>query len=762
MNACRRLGIFCGLASAALLTLSADLFAVDVACPGADLPVVVPPQSPAAVVTAGRELAEYLGKVTGRPIAVVDAPPATGGAVYLGDSAFARSKGIDCGKLAPEEWLLREVDGNLVIGGGSPRGTLYGVYHFLEDEVGVLWLTPADEYVPRRERVSFAGERRGKPAFRYREIYFVAGTGAEAFLARNRMCSRLPQYGGTMVNGGARGNHTMYCNLGGPDEIRKLFAVHPDYFPLVDGKRYLDAERADRSAQSQLCLTSPGLRKLWVERLRGYVRKERAVAKEKGLTPPINYMIDQNDCADGFCRCPSCAAIIEREGSVAGLLLDFVNHVADELKDEAPEAIFRMLAYCSTEKPPKFLKARDNVGVRLCDTTSNVLKPWTDPENAPHYDNLVAWGKCCKNVAMWDYQITFGSPSSRDYPTSTTRTIATDMKTLFDNSGDGVFFEHENPVGANLRDLKVWLECKYAENPNLDYGTMLKKFTDAYYGAAGSAVRAYVRLLEKVSAGARITFYPVVRHYDFLDEKAIALAYKVFDRGFAAVKGDETLTRRLEYARLSLDRLAVFRGDKSREQDYLATFRRERERRGITDKSENPEQFVRVAAHYRVPVPPEFAAVPADRLFLFNANNGDSTFLGGRMTSVEDFSSAVCECARLRTEFLPEKAKAEAVWPYRGRIVGVFPSGDASFTMTGEPPHDRMPYTWYKLAEGVKLGKDSVVELFSGYRYPLAGVVRDNTELGSRYTVWISFRKGGIWHFVDRLAVVKESPVGAD
>ena len=36
------------------------------------------------------------------------------------------------------------------------------------------------------------------------------------------------------------------------------------------------------------------------------------------------------------------------------------------------------------------------------------------------------------------------------------------------------------------------------------------------------------------------------------------------------------------------------------------------------------------------------------------------------------------------------------------------------------------------------------------------------TELGSRYTVWISFRKGGIWHFVDRLAVVKESPVGAD
>ena len=98
------------------------------------------------------------------------------------------------------------------------------------------------------------------------------------------------------------------------EENARLFAEHPDYFPLVDGKRYLDAERANQSAQSQLCLTSPGLRKLWVEKLRGYIRAERKAAKEKGLTPPINYMIDQNDCADGFCRCPACAAIIEREG----------------------------------------------------------------------------------------------------------------------------------------------------------------------------------------------------------------------------------------------------------------------------------------------------------------------------------------------------------------------------------------------------------------------------------------------------------------
>jgi len=741
----------------AVWTASAEA-TVTVAEPGRDLPVVIPAACPVAVRTAADELTNYLHKVTGRRFRLVEENGMLPtGAVYVGDCATAAKKGISSAGFGAEEWRIREVDGNLFIGGGAPRGTLYGVYHFLEDEVGVLWLTPADEYVPTKKTVTFTGERRGKPALRYRELYFIAGTGTEAFIARNRLCSRLPQYGGTMVNGGSRGNHTMYCNLGGPDEIRRLFKEHPEYFPMKDGQRWCDLARADRSAQSQLCLTSPGLRRLWVEKLRAYIRRDYAWAKEHGVTPPINYAIDQNDSADGFCRCPDCAAIIEREGSVSGLLLDFVNSVAGELADEAPDSIFRMLAYVSTEKAPKFLKARDNVGVRLCDTTSNVLKPWTDPENATHYENLKAWGRCCRNVAMWDYQITFGSPSSTAYPTSTARTIATDLKALAANSGDGVFFEHEEPVGGDLRDLKVWLECKYAENPDLDFETMLKKFTDAYYGAGGAAVRAYVRFLEKMSVGHRLTFYPAARHYDFFDDRAVARAYQVFDRGFAAVAGDETLVRRLRSARLSLDKLATFRGDKARTQEYLETFRYEKARRGITDKSEDPERFIRVAAKYKVPVPPEFADVPADRLFLFNANNGDSTVFGRKLTSVEDYASPVGECARLRVEELPQEAQDAAVWPYPCRIFKTFPSGDYAGRMSGAELTDKAPYAWYKAAEGVKLTKESVLELFSAYRYPLGSAVRDNTELGSRYTVWVSFRKAGIWHFFDRLAVIREA-----
>ena len=48
---------------------------------------------------------------------------------------------------------VKTVDGSLVIAGGRPRGVLYGVYHFLEDVVGVRWLSPVAEYVPSRPQL---------------------------------------------------------------------------------------------------------------------------------------------------------------------------------------------------------------------------------------------------------------------------------------------------------------------------------------------------------------------------------------------------------------------------------------------------------------------------------------------------------------------------------------------------------------------------------------------------------------------------------
>ncbi|MBU0607402.1 MAG: hypothetical protein KKI08_05920, partial [Armatimonadetes bacterium] len=92
--------------------------------------------------TAARELAEYLEKVTGAEFRTVEETAAEKPvrAIYLGWTAFAAGEGIDCAKLGAEEWVIKTFGDSLVIAGGRPRGTLYGVYDFLENEAGVRWL----------------------------------------------------------------------------------------------------------------------------------------------------------------------------------------------------------------------------------------------------------------------------------------------------------------------------------------------------------------------------------------------------------------------------------------------------------------------------------------------------------------------------------------------------------------------------------------------------------------------------------------------
>ena len=98
--------------------------------------------------TAADELAGYLGKITGGTFAVVEESAASSGpCLYVGPTAFARAHGLDT-IWGPERWALRSVGSDLVLVGGRPRGTLYAVYHFLEDELGVRWWNTLEEHVP--------------------------------------------------------------------------------------------------------------------------------------------------------------------------------------------------------------------------------------------------------------------------------------------------------------------------------------------------------------------------------------------------------------------------------------------------------------------------------------------------------------------------------------------------------------------------------------------------------------------------------------
>jgi len=502
--------------------------------------------------TAAKELAAYLGAVTGGTFNVVaeSQAAARGTRIFVGPTQFCKALGIDAASFGSEQWLMRTAGEDLVITGGRPRGTLYAVYRFLEDVICVHWWNAYEETVPRQSTLRLdAIDRAGAPVIRYRDIYTLYSNDDGRFAARNRLnrdgdSGISGAYGGDLDYGPPYHVHTFYMYVP-PDTY---FATHPEWFSLVDGRRDAD--------QKQLCLTDTGLRVYFVDRLRTYIEESRAAARQRNEPPPVVFDVSQNDWG-GMCECENCQAIALAEESEAGPLLDFVNYLADAVGQEYPDVYIDTLAYMMTQKPPKSIRPRDNVIIRLCDTGSNFTRPVTDPANQEFHDHLLRWAEIAKNLRIWDYAVTYGPHYGLPMPTA--HTYAPDYRFYAEHHVEGVFTEHEYPILADMRDFKVWMMMKTLEDPYQDYDALVRTFTDGFYGPAGGVIREYLARLEQASQ-AKTSYLsmgasPV--QYRYLDLPFVREAHALFDRAEEVVAGDAVLLRRVRFARLPLDRATI-------------------------------------------------------------------------------------------------------------------------------------------------------------------------------------------------------------
>lgn len=511
--------------------------------------IVVAPDATIAEHHAAAELADYLGRIAGCEFAVAEA--ADGPAVYVGHGDRARQAGIDPDALGDEEWIVRTVGDDLIVVGGHPRGTLYAVYHLLEDVLGVRWWNPWAETVPTRATIELADlDLRGEPVLQYRDIYMIYGNDEGRFAARNRLNRQgdapiHARYGGGMDYGPPYHVHTFYRYIP-PSEY---FEDHPEWFSLIDGERM--AER------HQLCLTNEELRGVFLQKLRENIERTRERAAETGGPPPRVFSVSQNDWY-GQCQCEDCQAIAEREGSEAGTLLDFVNFLAADIADDYPDLYISTLAYQYTQAPPRTIRPRDNVIVRLCDTTSNLVEPTASEANQAFHDFLMSWAQIAPNLRLWEYAITFVDPIGLPLPT--VHTYAPNYRLYAENNVEGVFTELEYPVKTDMRDYKVWMMCKLLEDPWADPDTLATIFTDGFYGAAGPMIREYLALRRDAAAQRRthIGWMASLQSYAaYLTFDVVHEAQSVFDRAEAAVAGDDQLLQRVGHARMSLDRATV-------------------------------------------------------------------------------------------------------------------------------------------------------------------------------------------------------------
>ncbi len=398
--------------------------------------------------------------------------------VAIEDSGFSitlsvdTTLGDDCYRIAGAANVTEEQAGDeyLSIVGGNGRGVFYGVIRFLEEYAGTRFFTyelethTADPVaVPETVLIDY------QPVFEYRYTSWYAMTKDPLFCVKSGMNGNhggiTEEMGGHMSYGSGLGVHTLGW-------LTETTYPYPGYAP-----------------NPCMALDSPEGQ----TNLEKVIKNVRAVLEQD---PTVNIVsISQNDTEE-HCECEQCLAIEAEEGSPAGVLLRFVNAVAENLEADYPNLIIDTLAYKYTRKAPTVTKPRDNVCIRLCSIECHFNHPLTTESCktcSAFCEDMVEWSMICDNIYVWDYTTDFSYYISF-FPNL--HVLRENMQFYADHNVKGMF-EQGNSQGLSgeFGELRAYLLAKLMMYPYMTeeaYYTHMDEFLAAYYGAGWKNIRAYI------------------------------------------------------------------------------------------------------------------------------------------------------------------------------------------------------------------------------------------------------------------------------
>ncbi len=502
-----------------------------------DYVIVLPQDASPSQQAAGRELQEFLRQVSGVQLPILSEQEVSDRTpqIVVGESRRAKELVPDDKVRVPgrDGICLRTVGRHLVLTGAPPRGALYAVNTFLEDVVGCRWWTSTEATIPQRATIelpqlqrSYAPQLISREAF-YRDAY---NSPFAVRLKLNGNFMNIPrEFGGHLPIVGWC--HTFFQFL----PPAEYFAEHPEWYSEIDGKRSSDG--------TQLCLTNETMRQEFVRRV-----LEQLDAQED----PQIISVSQNDWG-GRCQCRECMELEQREGSPAGVLLHFVNAVAEEVEKKYPDVLIETLAYQYTRSAPRHIKPRDNVLIRLCTIECSFCQPLaTGPQNTSFRDDMQQWSAIAPKMYVWNYVTNF---SNFLLPHPNMRPLADDIRFFVDHHTVGLFEQGDaySTTGDFIR-LRTWVLSHLMWDPSLDQQTLMDEFLQGYYGAAAPHLRRYLDLLEDAVMHSETRlgcFTPSTTSWLTID--TLNEATKIFREAEKAVAGDELLAQRVRRERLPVD-----------------------------------------------------------------------------------------------------------------------------------------------------------------------------------------------------------------
>ena len=493
--------------------------------------------------TAAEELQAYLRQISGAELPLVNSEELEDGRkhIFIG---FNKEYAALCGVETPEDdnegYTYRTVGDNIWIYGGKKRGTMYGVYSFLENEFGVRWYTMDYTKIPKANSWRLKNLCHSEePVARFRfDQYYNVDHGD--WQAHNKCNSAYwvdeNRYGG--LSSYWEG-HTFRIFI----SPEGYFAEHPEYFSLREGVRRPDA---------QLCLSNPEVLQICIDKMKYTI-----------ATNPLFdiYSMSQND--NPFpCLCDKCRAIEEQYGGHSGLLLWFVNQVADAIKPIYPDKYIGTFAYMYTRKPPVGIVPRNNVVIRLCSLECCRAHPIEECEhNRSFMSDIENWSKIAPNIYIWDYVVNF---SQYVAPFPNFNVLAENIRTFMKYNVMGIRQQaNYQSVGGEFSEMKAWVISKLLWNPYQDTRKLVSQFINDYYGEAASCIQQYFDLCHSLIKDETVFDIYIDANAPLYTDEFVREAREILNKARQAVaSSSEDMRLRVDMVALQIDYLRMLRTPK--------------------------------------------------------------------------------------------------------------------------------------------------------------------------------------------------------
>jgi hypothetical protein len=570
-----------------------------------DYCIVMPAAATVTEKKAAEELQHFIERISGATLPIFrDDQPVQAREIVVGASSRLHGTkiSIDWPKLGSDGYVIKTADDKLIIAGSNKRGTLYGVYGFLEDHLGCRWYSSVVSRIPTQKTITLGAiDEVQVPAFAFREVYYADAMDPDfaARLKLNGNASTMKEHVLAVERhaGWATWCHTAFSFV--PPKV--FFRDHPDYYALTGGKRQA----------TQLCYANPDVLGVTLAKVKDlFQHPVNFEAGIEGFIPRTNgpywadkddhYIdISQMDRSDN-CTCPDCRAIDDREETPMGSLLTFINRVAENF----PDKTISTLSYQYTRRPPKNIRPRDNVSIMLCNIECGRALPIA---KSPHdcdrrfVQDVVEWSKICRNLSIWDYCVNFVHLMA---PNPNLRVQQPNIKFFRDHQVRGYFAQGSREIGGDLCELRNYLIAKLCWNPDANAEAIINDFVDGFYGPAAGPIRRYLALIsdaaEKMPQRMGLGDSPQEHADTFLRPELLRQYDALFDEAERLAAGDAELLDRIRATRMSLmyAKLELADGSPAEQLETLRQFAdlcRKNHIRRLSEWGNPPDAYVKQA-----------------------------------------------------------------------------------------------------------------------------------------------------------------------